>query len=77
VAGHADQVEVAAGQDARHQLQRLLGLDAELGGVEPGGDVRVRLRVHVGVDAQRDGRLAVALARHGLDDVELLRRLHV
>ena len=56
---------------------RVLQRHAELVALEAGGDVRVALRVDVGVDAQRDARDAAQAARQLRDAIELAGRLRV
>ena len=45
--------------------------------LRPGGDVRMAPRVDVGVDAQRDARARLPLARQRVDALELACRLGV
>jgi len=49
--------------------------DAELIGFQAGGDVRVTERIDIGIDAERDGRVARLRAGEGRDAIELAGRL--
>ncbi len=63
MAVHADDIDMPQRHGFLVGLQGSLYIDAELGLLHSGGNIRMRLRIDVGVDAQRDLR---ALAeRHG------------
>jgi len=74
---HSDDLHVGQRSGPPVLLERLLDVDPELVGLQPRGDVGVRLRVHVRVDAQRDPGLPPHETRPLVDDPQLLGGLHV
>ncbi len=74
-----DAVDLQMGQGSRLAIgcQRLTMRDAELVLLQPGGDIGVRGRVHVRVDAQRHGGTLAHLAGNLVDALQLGQRLHV
>src|SRR6185437_8504819 len=52
-------------------------VDAEFVFAQSGGDIRVRLRVHVGIHAKRDARLNAAPHRDFTDEAQFRQRLRV
>ncbi len=74
----ADDLEARRGATARRQMSRTASIgDAELVGLEPGRDVRMAPGVDVRVDAQRDARARLPLARQRVDPLDLAVRLGV
>src|SRR5579884_2383638 len=77
VAVEADRGHVGQGVRAAIGGERLGDGDAELALLHAGGDVRVRLRVDVGIHPQRHGRAHAEARGDALDGLELLGRLDV
>jgi len=66
----AGDLNVRQGSGAAVERQRIVVGDAELGFLEAGRDIGVRLRVDVRIDAQADRRFLAALARHFVEAFE-------
>ncbi len=73
----ADELEARLAGQAPQQRRGGFDGHAELVGAPPGRDVRVGVRVDVGVHAQRDPRLHAPRARQRVDAVRLAVRLDV
>src|SRR5262249_41249226 len=73
----ADDLDVGEGAGPRAQGTHVADRDAELVDLQAGRDVRMRLRVHVGVDADRDPRAYVPLARQLIDAPDLPFRFDI
>ena len=69
----ADHVQVRHGSRPGVVHERLAEVDPELALLEAGRDVRMRLRVDVGIHPEAHGRASSASRRDALDGVELLR----
>ena len=68
---HANDFQMRRGGGPRVDRQRPLHLDAKLVLLESGGDIRVRIGVHVRIDAQRHRRPLASFRRHALQQRQL------
>ena len=77
VAVNADDLQPAqAGRSLVHLNRALVG-NAKLVALQAGGNVGMRLCIHVGVDAQTDGGQHANLTSHCVEHLELALALHV
>ncbi len=72
-----DDLDILQGSSAPIQRQRLVQSDAKFVLLEPGGDVRMSLRIDIGIGADRDARPLAHRARHLLEPLEFFRRFEV
>src|SRR5690554_5389392 len=72
-----NKLERIARQGAREERLDLFNRDAEFRRVEPGRDIRMRLRIDVRVYAESDARLLFEGARDLFDELELEGALHM